>query len=160
MQQAVQATLLLACEGSGLGPEGEDEPDPGLDEETGTLVERGLTTKDLQILVGKRVVGEAEDALAAAHDIPETMTDSTLHTSVSTGAVPSAADMDRGFSRNGTNKFNSASPRVSKCPSSVACRFHQKVATPLCCCIHVVPNLVLFSGSTRSSSSRRESLGA
>ena len=36
----VQATLLLACEGSGLGPEGEDEPDPGLDEETGTLVER------------------------------------------------------------------------------------------------------------------------
>ena len=24
-------TPLLACEGSGLGPEGEDEPDPGLD---------------------------------------------------------------------------------------------------------------------------------
>ena len=84
----MQATLLLACEGSGLGPQGEDEPDPGLDEESGMLVERGLTM---------RVVEEAEDALAAAHDIPETMTDSTLYTSVATGAVPSAADMDWGF---------------------------------------------------------------
>ena len=89
----VQATLLLPCEGSGLGLEGEDEPDPGLDEETGTLVERGLTMKDLQILVDNRVVKEAEEAFAAVHDIPEKMTDSTLHTSESTGAVPSAADI-------------------------------------------------------------------
>ena len=93
----MQATPLLACEGSGLGPEGEDEPDPGLDEGTGTLVERCLTVKDLLILVGKRVVEEAEDALAAAHDIPETMTDSSLYASVATGAVPSAPDMDWGF---------------------------------------------------------------
>ena len=90
-------TPLLACEGSGLGPEGEDEPDPGLDEETGTIVERGLTMKDLQTLVDKRVVNEAEDALAVVHDIPETMTDSTLFASVSAGAVPSAEDMDRVF---------------------------------------------------------------
>ena len=83
------------------------------------------------------------------------MTDSTLYASVPTGAVPSAADMDRG-----TNKFNSASPPVSRWPSSVACRFHQTVATPLCCCVHVSPNLVLSSGSTRRSSSRRESLVA
>ena len=47
--------------------------------------------KDLQILDGKRVVKEAEDALAAAHDTPDTMTVSTLYDSVSTGAVPSAA---------------------------------------------------------------------
>ena len=78
----MQATLLLACEGSGLGPEGEDEPDPGLDKETGTIVERDLTMKDLQILVDRRVVNEAEDALAAVHDIPETMADSTLYASV------------------------------------------------------------------------------
>ena len=83
------------------------------------------------------------------------MTDSTLYASVSRGAVPSAADMDRV-----TNKFNSASPPVSRWPSSVACRFHQTVATPLCCCIHVSPNLVLTTGSTRRSSSRRESVGA
>ena len=89
----VQTTPLLACEGSGLGPKGEDEPDPGLDEETGTIVERGLTMKDLQTLV------EAEDALAVAHDIPETMTDSTLYASVSTGAVPSAEDPDRVFTK-------------------------------------------------------------
>ena len=95
----MQATLLLACEGSGLGPEGEDEPDPGLDEETGTIVERGLTMKYLQILVDKGEVNEAEDALAAVHGIPETMTDSTLYASVSTGAVPSAEDMDRVFTK-------------------------------------------------------------
>ena len=65
----MQATPLLACEGSGLGPEGEDEPHPGVDEESETIVERGLTVKDLQILVDKRVVNEAEDALAAVHDI-------------------------------------------------------------------------------------------
>ena len=64
-----------------------------------------------------------------------------------------------GFSRNGTNKFNSASPRVSRWPSSVACRFHQTGATPICWYIHVSPNLVLFTGSTRGSSSRRGSLG-
>ena len=55
--------------------------------------------KDLQTVVGKRVVNEAEDALAAVHDIPETMTDSTLYASVSTGAVPSAEDMDRVFTK-------------------------------------------------------------
>ena len=90
---------MLACEGSGLGLEGEDEPDPGLDEETGTLVERGLTMKDLQILVDNRVVKEAEEALAAVHDISEKMTDSTLHASESTGAVPSAADIVRVFTK-------------------------------------------------------------
>ena len=68
-----------------------------MDEETGTLVERGLTMKDLQIVVGKRMVKEAEDALAAVQDIPETVTDSTLYASVSTGAVPSAADVNRVF---------------------------------------------------------------
>ena len=80
-----------------LGPEGEDEPDLSLDEETGTIVERGLVTKDLHTLVDKRVVNEAEDALAAVHDIPETITDLTLYASVPTGAVPSAEDMDLGF---------------------------------------------------------------
>ena len=110
----MQATPLLASESSRLGPEGEDEPDLGLDEESGTIVERGLTMKDLQTLVDKRVVNEAEDALAAVHDIPDTMTDSTLYASVSTEAVPSAEDMDRvqrwvfTFFGNGTNKFNSA----------------------------------------------------
>ena len=54
-EKRLQQTVC-ACEGSGLGPEGEDEPDPGLDEETGTIVERGLTMKDLQTLVDKRVV--------------------------------------------------------------------------------------------------------
>ena len=93
----MQATTLLACEGSGLGPDGEDEPDLGLDEETGTTVERGLTMNDVQILVDKRVVNKAEDALAAVHDIEATTTDSTLYASVSTGAVPSAEDMDRVF---------------------------------------------------------------
>ena len=54
LQQTVcrRRLCLLACEGSGLGPEGDDEPDPGLDEETGRCVaEPGLTMKDLQILV-------------------------------------------------------------------------------------------------------------
>ena len=134
----MQATPSLACEGSGLGPEGEDEPDSGLDEETGTIVERGLTVKDLQTLVDKRVVNEAENALAAVHDIPETRIDSTLYASFTTGAVPSAEDMDR-FLRNGSN---AASPRVSRWPSSVACRFHQTVATPLCRYMNVSPNLV------------------
>ena len=64
-----------------------------------SLVERGLTLKELQILVDKRVVKEAEDALAVVHDIPETMADSTLYASVSTGAVPSAADTDRVFTK-------------------------------------------------------------
>ena len=93
----MQATPLHACEGSGLGPDGADEPDPGLDEETRTIGDRGLTVKDLQILVD--VVNEAEDALAAVHDIPETMADSTLHASVSTGAVPSAEDIDGVFTK-------------------------------------------------------------
>ena len=53
--------------------------------------------KDLQILVDKHVVKEAEDAFAAVRDIPEAMTDSTLYASVSSGAVPSAGDMDRVF---------------------------------------------------------------
>ena len=91
----MQATPLLECEGSGLAPEGEDEPDPGLDEETGTIVERGLTMKDLPTLFDKRVVNEAEDASAAVHGVPET----TLYASVSTGAVPSAEDMDRVFTK-------------------------------------------------------------
>ena len=30
---------------------------------------------------------------------------------------------------------------MSRLPGSVACRFHQTVATPLCCCTHVSPNL-------------------
>ena len=84
---------------SGVGPEGEDEPDPGLGEETGTMAERGLTMEDLQHLVDKRVVKEAEHALAPVHDVPETMTYSTLYASVSTGAVSSAAYIDR-FSTN------------------------------------------------------------
>ena len=75
---------MLACDGSGLGPKGEGGPDPGFDEAAGTSVERRLTVKDLQIFFDKHVVKEAEDALAAVHVIPETMT------------------------RNGTNKFNSA----------------------------------------------------
>ena len=86
----MQETPLLACEGSGLRPESEDDPDPGLDENTGTSAERGLTMKDLQILVDQRVVRVAEDALVAVHDIPET---------VATGAVPSAADMERFFTK-------------------------------------------------------------
>ena len=55
--------------------------------------------KDLQILADKRVVKEAKDTLAAVHDIPETMTDSTLYASVSTLAVPSAVDIDRVFTQ-------------------------------------------------------------
>ena len=75
----MQATPLLACEGSGRGPKSEDESDPGLVWETGTLIERDLTMEDLQILIDTRAVKEAEDALAAVHDIPETMTDATLY---------------------------------------------------------------------------------
>ena len=92
-----------------------------------TIVERGLTMNDLQILVGRREVNEAEDALAAVHDIPETMADSTLY--VSTGAVPSAEDMDRVFTK-----------------------WHEQVQLSV---QTVSPNLVLFTGSTRRSSSRR-----
>ena len=61
--------------------------------------ETGTYDEDLQILVCKRVVKEADDALAVVHDIPETMTDSTLYASVSTGAVPSADNTDRVFTK-------------------------------------------------------------
>ena len=51
-QTACRRRLCLHVKAADFGPEGEDEPDPGLDEEIGTSVERGLTMKDLQILVG------------------------------------------------------------------------------------------------------------
>ena len=136
----MQATPLRACDGSGLGPEGEDEPDPGLNEEAGTLVERGLTLKDFQILVDKRVVKEAEDALAVVHDIPETMADSTLYASVSTGAVPSAADTDRVFTKwhEQVQLSVAAGVEMPAAWHAVSTRKWQR----FCRCIHVSPSLV------------------
>ena len=102
---------MVAVEHSGLGSDGDDESDLGLDEETGTLVEEpDLTMNDLQILVGKRDAKELKDALAAEHvgggdtsaavyDILQTLTDSVLCASAWTGPAPSAADMDRAFAR-------------------------------------------------------------
>ena len=143
-QTMCRRRLCLHVKAADLGPKARMSPILVWMRKLETRIERGLTTNDLQILVDQSVVKEAEDALAAVHDIPEAMTDSTLYASVSTGAVPSAA-----------------SPRVFRWPSSVACRFHQTVTTPLCChihvspnlvasllFIHVSPNLVLFNGST------------
>ena len=115
--------------------------------------------KDLQILVDKCVVKEAEDALAAVHDIPENDDRFDVVRSVSTGAVPSAEDMDRVFTKWHEQVQLSVAAGVEMTEQR-GMPLQQTVATPLRCCLHVSPNLVLCTGSTRRSSSRRESLGA
>ena len=154
----MQATPLLACEGSGLGPEGEDEPDPGLDKQIGTIVERALTMKDLQILFGKREVNEAEDALAAVHDIPGTMTDSMLYASVSTGTVPSADDMDRVFTKLHKQVQLNVAAGV-KMAKQRGMPLPPDSGNASLLLFTRVPTWFLFTGSTRRSCSRRDKSG-
>ena len=89
-QTACKRRFCLHEKSADLGPKARMIPILDWMRKLGTSAERGLTMKDLQILVDQRVVRVAEDALVAVHDITGT---------VATGTVPSDADMERFFTK-------------------------------------------------------------